>query len=65
MPGCVSIRQPLWELSHEAAPDGKGEKKEKALKQEGWSGRGEVHGGSESGETQRLWVLPVILSSFV
>lgn len=45
MPGCVSIRQPLWELSHEAAPEGKGEK-EKALEQEGWSGCGEVHGGS-------------------
>lgn len=64
MPGCVSIRQPLWELSHEAAPEGKGEK-EKALEQEGWSGRGEVHGGSGWGETQRSWVLPVILSSFV
>lgn len=31
MSECVSIRQPLWKLSCEAAPNGKGEKKEKTL----------------------------------
>lgn len=60
--GVFGIRQPLWKLSHEAAPDGKGGREEGALEQEGLSGCGEVMVGWTVRDSE---VTSVILSSFV
>lgn len=62
MSECVSIRQPLWKLSREAAPNGKGEKEDIGVRRVVW-----VWGGSwwkwMGGDSEVM--SPVILSSFV